>query len=283
MRLAICLVLLLAYANGQAQEEKKTAYLSDELAPGHMRRDLDSLHQVILRTHQDPYFYTNQAELHRAYQSTRKTCGTAMTRLEFAEQVAGYLNTLEDSHTYLQYRSLFQCYDADTGRYLGVDVLASDGKLYVRKDRDHLIPAGAELLTINGAKASFIFNEVSKFSVQEGRSLTGRTRITELLFINFAGFYVPLGQHNTLTYKPFDKDTIIKVTHDALTREESKKYYKQHGEKKEIVSVDISQADNMAVLHIPSFSSGKRRKYYHLWSKFAFIFQSSNSVNSMET
>jgi hypothetical protein len=257
----ICLVLILTASTCSAQKKTDTgAALDSLLTPGQMIADLDTLYKVILDTHQNPFFFCTKAELERAYQTTRRECKTAMPLIDFSAKIAGMMGTLKDSHSYLQYTSLLGKY-AIEGLYYGFGVKAIKGDIFVSRDFEDLIPVGSKLISINGLRSTVVFNKVNQLSVQEGNSLTGRLRISEILFSRFSGMFTEISDSNRVEFIPHGQDSIHSIRYPGKTAKEWAKTQPKSAKSK-IVTISFNDTIDVAVLKISSFSAGKDRHYY---------------------
>ncbi len=257
-RFLICLVLILITSNGYAQKKHETeATLDSLLSPGQMIADLDTLYKVILDTHQNPFFFCSKAELERVYKTTRRECNTPMPLIDFSAKIAGLMGTLQDSHSYLQYKSLLAKYGTE-GLYYGFGVKAIKGELFISQDVEDLIPVGAKLVSINGLKSTVVFNKVNQLSVQEGNSLTGRLRISEFLFTRFGGLFTEIADSNKIEFIPHGQDSIEHVWYPGKTSKEWAKTQSKSA-KKENVRITFNDTMDVAVLKISSFAAGKDR------------------------
>lgn len=262
VRFIICLVLILIASKTNAQKGKSNDIPLDSLLSiGQMITDLDTLYKVVLQTHQNPFFYCTEAEFERAYKTTRRECQEPMDLMQYTEKVAGFLGTLQDSHTYLQYKSLLVKHTNSSGKYFGFGVKAIGQDLYVSSDAAGLLPLGSKLVSINDTRATVLFNRVNKISVQEGNSLTGRRRISEILFYRFSGILSNIADSNRVEFIPFGQDSLMEVWYPGRTGKEWNKLIGKPT-KSNVVNITFNDTADFAILRIKSFAAGKDRKYY---------------------
>ncbi|MFT5185331.1 MAG: hypothetical protein ACI84C_002474, partial [Flavobacteriales bacterium] len=205
--------------------------------------------------------FCTESEFERAYQTTRRECQEPMDLIKFTAKVAGFLGTLQDSHTYLQYKSILGKHAKSDGKYYGFVVKAIGSDIFIASDAAGLLSAGSKLVSINGIRATVLFNEVNKLSVQEGNSLTGRRRISEILFSRFGGIFSEIADSNKVEFIPFGQDSLLHVWYPGKT---AKEWRKEIGKSTNgnLVKMTFNDTVDIAVLRIPSFAAGKDRKYY---------------------
>lgn len=128
------------------------------LLPGHKltrkqaRFDLDALMNALREIHPDIYSVTGQEKLLTRFHQVRESLPDTMTTVEFYKAAAPIVSMIGDGHTMLRfpYNDLFT---SDLQRLpIFVDV-KSDRTLKVATCIDSIVPAGSDVLSINGKTA----------------------------------------------------------------------------------------------------------------------------------
>ena len=110
--------------------------------------DAKELYEKIQEVHPDLYRNTTKEALDSSYLRLINTCTEDLTLLSFVAAVNAFLQTIKDSHTFINLRDLLH-YKALSRYYLPLQLTESEGKLWVVKSGAKAIPAGVNLLSVN--------------------------------------------------------------------------------------------------------------------------------------
>jgi hypothetical protein len=118
-----------------------------KLSPDEMNNDIDSLLSILKASHPYPSGYADPLDWEKAVQMAHDSCSTgARSKLEFALIVGHLLQTMQDSHTQVHIKGLWNQHLNNNYRIVPIKKIGNR----LSKDPQHLIPLGAELLSING-------------------------------------------------------------------------------------------------------------------------------------
>ncbi len=144
--------------------------LSDSLnnkkyAPAQLLADLDSLYHLLHNNHPDLYRFADRYEVALAWEETRKSITTPLTRWEFLKRISPLVNQFRDGHTHISYdfedEAVQQLLERK-GKIFPLRVSISGGQARVLEDWTGTFgnAEGKVLHAINGVPASQIVTEL---------------------------------------------------------------------------------------------------------------------------
>jgi hypothetical protein len=235
---------------------------STKLSAKVLNQDLQFLNDLLLETHQNPYFYCTVADYDQAFLNAQKAVENGLCYADFALQVATLLRTVQDSHTYLKYAGLSQYNAKRGGRFLDISIAQYEGSIFVTSDRFKALERGSKLISINGHSADSLFQIVKEFSIREGNSHIGEQRIAEAIFSTVLPLLIDIKLSNHIVIEQEAGQTTT-IPYPGLTSKELSKLRKKSKGSPYSLSIEA----DTAVLRIKSFSAGNDRPYYRFLYK----------------
>ena len=194
-------------ANAHAQFSDTVYYSRQEL-----REDLESLGQAIVQYHTNPFGFTPSDTFNLALRKAIASLPDSATASTFVPLVGDVINSLKDSHSSLDYTSLLNHQLEHGGYILPVRITSDSSGIYIRQDRDSILPAGARLLTLNGHSADSLWLQAWRLACVEGDASTGRRRAADAIFPIIAGLNLRPGPKMQVDVMPVDSVHIYRYT-----------------------------------------------------------------------
>lgn len=234
--------------------------MNDSIPGDLLLEDLDQLKAGILEIHPDPFIYTSKASFDEAFELAKAEAQNGLTYRDFAALVSRTIRVMRDSHSLLQYSSYLSNYRRNEGGFVSFSIRQIDGKVYVEEDRQSILPAGSELLSIHGQSATKLFRQTQAFSIYEGNSIAAFHRVSEVLFPSLLGGFVPLCEETPIRILPAGSQDTLELTYPALSGKGLKKFNKRLP-RKHVHELRWAPGDAYAVLRIGSFDHRSQKTY----------------------
>lgn len=187
VRTALMLVCVSGSITGASGQWDDSFRISREEA----REDLDSLQQVIMDSHTDPFGFISREIFEAAFDSARKALPDSIGMLSFTREVAGLLSIMRDSHSSLNFYGLMSLHLRYGGRVPPFRVYSNEEGIWILEDKDRNLKPGWRLLSIAGHPADSLWREVNAFACIEGNAYVGNRRYTDAIFPLMAGMMIP--------------------------------------------------------------------------------------------
>ena len=196
-----------------------------KLSTDEMNNDIDSLISLLRASHPYPTGYADPLEWERAVQMAHDSCSTARrSKLEFALIVGHLLQTMQDSHTQVHIKGLWNQHLNNNYRIVPLKKIGNR----LSKDPQHLIPLGAELLSFNGISLPTIAENAAPLVFWEHESTDGMLRQQdEMLPVFYSLFY--LQQEDSVLVQYLDNSGSLKsIWYPTWGRKEKEHYQKSN-------------------------------------------------------
>jgi hypothetical protein len=236
------------------------------LSPDEMNQDLDSLISILKASHPYPMGYADPLKWGKAVQMAHDSCNIgARSKLEFALIVGRLLQTMQDSHTQVNIKGLWNQHLNNDYRIVPLKKIGNR----LSKDPLHRIPLGSELLAFNGIALQTILDKTAPLDLMEHDSHDGRLRQQdELLPVYYSVFY--LQQQDSIQIKYKDLSGAVKSTWYPTWDKRDKERYQK---KNKALYDDLPKIEfhrDTAYIAIASFAPqkmGKQNRMIHSFFK----------------
>lgn len=215
------------------------------------QEDLDTLKRWVEEIHPWQFSRCTEEEWDSAFVSVRTSLDSGLSSFGFSKEVGRILGVLKDSHTTINFEH-FQAITRNSKGVLKIRFKYLNGKFYVFKDSNNIVPKGTEISQINNTPIEDYFKSALTYAPMEGNSYTSKVRIAELLIPDF--IITDLDESSTSV-------EILEVNgkvyeYPILEKEIVDK------EKRIVEWVWPEEKDAVVTLKIPSFYKGKDILYY---------------------
>lgn len=260
-RLFVCafLVMILMHsASGQG------AWSADSLiTKQQMQDDLDSLRQVILDSHPNPFVFYSSSEFENHIAELKNNVDSVSTLREFTSVLSSVLLPLRDSHTTLDFFSLHHMCFANDSYFLPLNIYSSDDTIFIESDWEDFLPRGARLLSINKVNAADIYRQAMDYSCIEGDANTGQKRIADAIFPIVYAWNNAVQEENEIEVIPHGNESPETFSLKAYRKKEYQRLSKLRSahESHKAVSFKFLEGDTIAVLRVATFAPANGNKY----------------------
>lgn len=246
-----------------------------EFASEAMLTDLDSLEAKLKESHVGPFHYCTESAWQNAVLWARHQCQDSLSYRDFTGVLGQLLQTLQDSHTSLQFGTLVGRIRRERPGRIPLQFAKDDNGVFIRRTmypdewsstevRGKALPApGSYVVSIGGMPVDSITTIIDRYSLREGNSSNGTQAITAALMANLLPMVVPVGEELSMTTR-IGGDTVQTRT-PLLDRKAMKAAMRSQGEQFSR-QMNLSFISNptvfAAVLEVPSFSAGSARKFH---------------------
>ncbi|MBL7944396.1 MAG: hypothetical protein JNM00_16670, partial [Flavobacteriales bacterium] len=171
-------------------------------------------------SHPDLYAFTDSAAWNQAVAHAYKGIENGDTYAGFSRKISQLLGSLKDSHTVLNFSDLLDYQIGEMQHILPMKIFSDSTGMYVREDMTGLIPAGAEIVSVNGVSAEELTQGLRDFSCAEGFSPVGTTRVADAIFYEVAGLLLPISRYNSVVICRTDSAESDTINYKALNDKE---------------------------------------------------------------
>ena len=144
------------------------------------QEDLDTLKKWVEEVHPWPFSRCTEDEWDSTFVSVGSSLDSGLSSFGFSKKVGEILGVLKDSHTTINFEH-FQDITRKSNGVLKIRFKYLNGKFYVFKDSNNIVPIGSEVSQINNTPIEDYFNSALTYAPMEGNSYTSKVRIAELL------------------------------------------------------------------------------------------------------
>lgn len=227
--------------------KRNTNVLNDRICPDALVEDLKVLYKNILNTHPDLYRNATKEKIDSAYNLAIQQCLDEKTIYEFTLIINDFLSTIQDSHTFLNFRELLY-YSYGNRHFLPFWIAQIENKYYITKSWKNVFPKGAELLLVNGTSVANYKDESVRLTPQESNTIDAKQEMSSLL----------LGSLINLKHLEKTNNYVFVVGKDTLEKKiKSPKIYRVLQESEYLSDqspVNLRLMSKTAVLSISTFS-----------------------------
>jgi len=146
------------------------------MCPEAMVRDLNYLHETILKTHPTPFDYCSKEDFDGAYNLALTSVKSPKTVFEFAQIVASFVKVIRDSHTSFNPRDLLFL-SGKKRKLLPFYVMKFNERYYLSRVYTNEIPVGSELLFIGDMSADSLYSLTRTFCPNEAMTEASKKEI----------------------------------------------------------------------------------------------------------
>ncbi len=188
MVLLLCAATVLAEPNAVKEEPNKASY-TKLIPPEKLKDDLDFLFKSIEEIHPNMYAYITKKEFSKLRAELYEKASVPMSRLEFYKAIAPVVAAIKNGHTFVAFFNTpnkeFTEYLNQGGKIFPLAFLF-DGDLVMLGSFGGVeeLPAGGEVLTIDGQNAKEFLIKTARYSPSENKAYN--------LTLMESRFYVPL-------------------------------------------------------------------------------------------
>ncbi len=234
------------------------------LSPDEMNQDLDSLISILKASHPYPMGYADPLEWETAIQMAHDSSSIrARSKLEFALIVARLLQTMEDSHTQVHIKGLWNQHLNNDYRIVPIKKIGNR----LSKDPLHRIPLGSELLSFNGIALQTILDKTAPLALMEHDSNDGLKRQQdELLPVYYSVFY--LEKEDSIQVKFKDPSGAVQSTWYPTWNKRDKDRYQKKNKSLYSDLPKIEFHNDTAYIAIASFDPQKMGKQNRMIRSF---------------
>ena len=235
-----------------------------KLSPDEMNNDIESLISILKVSHPYPTGYADPLEWERAVQMAHDSCNLgARSKLEFALIVGRLLQNMQDSHTQVHIKGLWNQHLNNDYRFVPLKKIGNR----LSKDPLNRIPLGSELLSFNGVALQSIIDKTAPLALMEHDSHDGLNRQQDELFpVYYSVFY--LQQQDSIQVKYKDLSDAVKSTWYPTWDKRDKERYQK---KNKVLYSDLPKIEfhsDTAYIAIASFAPQKMGKQNRMIRSF---------------
>lgn len=221
-----------------------------------LKADLMDLKEVLYTSHENPFFYIDSLEFENEFTKSYDSITENISLADFSMIVAGLLQKLKDSHTTLNYSSLFNYLKADTTLNFNFRGYLVENKFIITSDNEDFIPRGAELLSVNSIAIRSFMDSITPYQFLEGNSYYQSNIILSGLVLRTLSMLHGVRKTNEVVYL-LENDTVA-VNYPGVPYKTIKK---QNKKKKKESPFELTFSEGVAFLKVESFSAKSEAHY----------------------
>ncbi|MFK7757495.1 MAG: S41 family peptidase [Flavobacteriales bacterium] len=241
----------LLYQNSSAQSKNPVHLIYDADS---LKADLMDLKEVLFTSHENPFYYIDslefEAEFKRRYDSITEDISLA----DFSLIVGGLLQRLKDSHTTLNYGSLFNYMKADSILNFNFRGMMVKDQFIITEDKEGFIPKGAELISVNRIDIKSYMDSIPEYKFLEGNSYYQSNVILSGMILRTLTMRYGVKPTNEVVYVNGGDTTTVNYPGIPFKQIRKAKTEKRHPYK-------LTFTDGVAFLKVGSFSAKSENKY----------------------
>lgn len=238
---------------GQTTAQVKTDKL---IEPAHLQQDFKVFRESLETNHAGIYTYRSKQYLNRFMDSCYTTLNKSMTALEFGKSILQVISALEDGHTRSNIPNLLMSYYNEHERVFPLYPYFVNDKAYVLCGEVEDLPAGTEIVKIDGKSIKEITDKIYKYLPSDGTINTKkRQQLNDGAFPIF--YHWLFGNKNTFEVQYKDKNGVIRtlVLASKTTNDFVCEYQKRQNNNKPL---ELAFLNNVtALLTVKTFDEGR--------------------------
>jgi hypothetical protein len=150
-----------------------TAHLTQE----QLQQDFTIFRQALEKDHAGLYRYKTRKEMDRLFDSCYGQINQSLSPVEFAKTLLSLISSVQDGHTGTDFtKQLVEHYN-ETQKMFPLSLYHTNGKAYVLCSSMPAIPAGTELLAIDGLSIGRIQQKLFRYLPSDGTILTKKNHV----------------------------------------------------------------------------------------------------------
>lgn len=252
-----------------------------KLTTEQLRADFLHFCTALQQAHPAMYRYTTKASFDSLFTSTQLRLNQPMTRHEFYKTMTPLLVALRDGHVKWIVPGRDQHYPFFNDRLFPL-------RLYFKKDRAWIagsygksqLPAGAEVLSINGQAISVIMNKLlPSITFADGATITGKYHDLNHFFSGYYATYVEAPTTFEISYQidqEQKKETIPAVSYEDITSQSE-----ENNRPDEAFQLAFDESTRTAYLTIKRFWTVKGEKSFDAFLEQTFAQIKSNECKNL--
>jgi hypothetical protein len=269
IKLLIIILLVVPFSFlGCRKGESNTNAAEKTYSLKQLQEDFLQLRKTIEDKH--PNLYLSKSDLNNLFNKQYNHLKDGMTELQFYRVVSPAISALGCGHTNIYVSKSYEEYLKQNGKYLPLSVNVIEKRLFVNKNLTSVdIPAGSEILSINGRKSSEIIAILLNNLTADGFNQTKKYYILNHWFNGVYYYFIENPGNFEIEYSKPGKDGMLKVSVPAI-RDSSMDmttmniYFCRMEEKPYFGEIH----ENYAKLNLGSFQTskikmGQYKKYLH--------------------
>jgi hypothetical protein len=238
---------------GQLAEDSKGDKL---IEPAQLQQDFKVFRQALEKNHAGIYTYKSKKYIDRFMDSCYATLNKSVTALEFGKTVLEVISALEDGHTGSNIPRLLMSYYNEHEKVFPLYPYFVNDKAYVLCGGIESLPAGTELVKIDGRNIKEIIDKIYKYLPSDGTIRTKkRQQLNDEAFPIL--YHWLFGNKETFELQYKDKNGTIKMLTIAskATRDFVCEYQKKQNNSKPLELAFLK--NSTALLTIRTFDEGR--------------------------
>ncbi|NLM37534.1 MAG: hypothetical protein GX202_05340 [Firmicutes bacterium] len=225
-----------------------------------LQEDFNQLRKIIEKRH--PKIYVDPQELFGLFATQYELLRDQMTELEFYRVLSPLVGSLRCGHTNLVVSKAYEDYLRKNGRFLPVLIRVIDDRAYVLQDLSGQgIPAGAEILMINGQKTADIISALLPNLTADGYNTSKKDYLMNHWFNGLYHYFIDNAAQFTLVYRGTGNEQTVTKTVDGINNQQlpmtTMSIYYPRGNN----LYTSAFTEDYALLSIKSFSLRDKKKY----------------------
>lgn len=274
--LLVFLIFVASYAEAQTtvtclneykSKDKKIDWRKAKICQASLQSDLDSLREIILASHPDPYAFCGKEKFDNTFEAAKRGINRDMTLFEYSFVLSSVIKVMHDSHASVGVISLMQRTLHNQGGIVPLPVECIDGKFFVYRDTQNL-KSGMRILSVNGFDMKIIHEMAKLWVTIEGDAYDAEDYLALYYYTTALYFMKPMeaGQSIDVVYQDLKSDGSFSekrtLSLNALGYSEFKQYVKARSKEKEEIETAWYPNQEKAVLTIRTFYPASTRKAY---------------------
>lgn len=250
-----------ACAQGSGQT---TAYDPAHLfSVSELRADLGWYQQQLQQKHPGLYTYTSRTALDACFDSIALRIDHPMTEREFFNLLSTVSSRICDGHTHIFPSDEAMAYQEEQGRFLPLKIVWLDGKMYTTGSWRHrdTIPAGSEILAIDGREAAEIRTFMMERQLRDGYNISYANWILNRWFRSYYAFHFGWSDYYNIRYRQAGQAPcsarLSAMSNDDIARCKPVESFKGQG-----ITLFTDTAQSLALLTIRDFHADVLKDQY---------------------
>lgn len=176
--------------------------------------DVKFLSDLFFQSHINLNLVVDTAHLRYCFDTLVSGINDSISASQLYVRLAPVFGQIHDIHCALALPAESNDYLDNGGLYLPLTVFFIDSNLYVKSDKDQILPFGARIERINGIGSSEIVNTLLLISSSDGDNVYSRSEIAEIGFASHFPLFFSVDSLNTIEYysdSTLFTDTILGV------------------------------------------------------------------------
>jgi hypothetical protein len=258
LRLSFLIVFFLLLSCSDKDKSQGFVLTTNEL-----HEDFEQTVRVIKKNHPAVYDFTPEDRFDSIISEQRKKIAKDITVTEFSKILFPVVNAIGCVHSDLLYPD--EILQDSSTKVLPLWVVVIKERCFIINNQGHQkIPIGSEILEINNQTVSLLTKELRQFVARDGSNESTLEAVLDKRFNFLLAIHEDFPDNYTIRYRTGAHvllDTVM-----SITRERAEKSVPR----KEPLQLEITPAENMAVLTIRSFNFARKRNEFKTFVKRSF-------------